>query len=59
MTNVAMTVDELKAWARGSGNVSLVAELVSGGCELKPALEHVWDMKNLSKEDFVKKYFGW
>lgn len=53
-----MTREELKAWARKTGSVELVAELVQGGWDLDAALEWVYDMKNLTKEEFKAKYFG-
>lgn len=53
-----MTREELKEWARKTGNVELVAELVHGGWNLDGALEWVYDMKNLTKEEFRVKYFG-
>lgn len=53
-----MTREEYKAWARETGSVNLVAELVDVGCDIDFALEYVYDMKNLTKDDFVNKYFA-
>lgn len=54
-----MTREELKAWARENNVVGLVAELVKGAdIYIDDALRYVWDMKNLTKEQFKAKYFG-
>lgn len=53
-----MTREEYKAWARENNVVHLVAELVAADTDIDSALEYVWDMKNLSKKEFVAKYFG-
>lgn len=53
-----MTVEEMKDWARENNAVGLVAELVKNGVRLEKALHVVYDMKMLSKKDFVMKYFG-
>lgn len=53
-----MTREELKNWARETGNVKLVAELVEGGYDIDSALEYVWDMKHLTNDEFRVKYFG-
>lgn len=54
-----MTREELKAWAKENKVSHLVAELVSGiDMDLDDALQYVWDMKNLTKEQFKAKYFG-
>ena len=53
-----MTREEYKEWARENNVVHLVAELVDAGTDIDGALEYVWDMKNLTKEEFKEKYFG-
>lgn len=52
------TREELKAWARENNVVGLVAELVKGAdIYIDDALRYVWDMKNLTNEEFKAKYF--
>ena len=53
-----MTREEYKAWARENNVVKLVAELVAIGTDIDGALEYVWDMKNLTKDEFKAKYFN-
>ena len=53
-----MTREEYKAWARENNVVGLVAELVAADIYIDDALRYVWDMKNLTKDEFKAKYFG-
>ena len=53
-----MTREEFKTWARENNAVGLVAELVSANIDIDDALQYVWDMKNLTKEEFKAKYFS-
>lgn len=54
-----MTREELKNWARETGKVKLVRELVeNGGFDIDSALQWVWDGENLTKDEFRNKYFG-
>lgn len=47
---------ELKEWARENKVSHLVAELVKAGHSTDDALQLVWDMKNLTKDEFKAKY---
>ena len=51
-----MTFEEKKQYLREAGWVKLVAELVSAGYKLEDAVDIVYDMKKMSRDEFASKY---
>ena len=51
-------IAEMKAYIKEAGKCSLVAELVEGnGTEIEAAVEYVYDMLTLSRQEFGRKHF--
>lgn len=53
-----MTIEMKKAYMKENNFAGLVRELVEGGgLEVQDAVEYVYDMKTLSRDEFRQKYF--
>lgn len=53
-----INIDSMKEYIRRNNLLHLTAELIDAGWDGEAAIEYVYDGHALSKEDFVKKYFG-
>lgn len=54
-----MTIEMKKAYLKENGWAKLVRELVEGGgWEVEDAVEHIYDSKTLTREEFFAKYFA-
>lgn len=54
-----MKINEMKEFIKKNGKAHLVKELVTGmGMDVESAVEYVYDMITLTREEFANKYIG-
>lgn len=51
-------IEEMKSFLKENNLTHLVRELVAGGSDSDGAIEWVYDSHTLSRQEFLKKYFG-